>query len=309
MNDLPKRDQWGDLLPERKLGATGESVTMLGTGGAHVGRAETDAEAHAIVETAISGGVRFFDTAHSYQSGRSEERYGRFLTPKYRDGIFLMTKTTAKDAKTARENLETSLRRMKTDCLDLWQAHSLKDPDDVDARIENGVVDVFEQAKMEGKARYIGFTGHKSPYAHARMLERTDVFDAAQLPINCADPSFESFVLIVLPELVRRKMGVLAMKSLSNGGFFGGDKQFCHGPHPLLVPERVSIEEAVSYTWSHPVSVLITGADNADQLQEKIEIARRFRPLAVSDMQTLVDRVSDRAGNIVEFYKREVATT
>jgi predicted aldo/keto reductase-like oxidoreductase len=217
-----------------------------------------------------------------------------------------MTKSTAKDAKTASAHLEESLTRMRTDYLDLWQVHSLKDPDDVDGRISEGVVDVFEQAKASGKVKHIGFTGHRSPYAHVRMLERTDVFETAQMPINCADPTFESFILSVLPELVKRGMGVLAMKTLSNGGFFGGSKQFEHGPNPLMVPDRVSIREALSFSWSLPISVLITGADNADQMKEKIEIARTLELLDEASRQELVDRVADRAGNIVEFYKEQV---
>lgn len=300
---MTNSDKHGDLLPQRPLGNTGIRVTMLGTGGAHVGRAEEESEAQAIIETAIEGGVRFFDNAYAYQSGRAEERYGKYLIPKYRDDVFLMTKTTAKDAKTAQEHLESSLRRMKTDRLDLWQVHSVKDPEDVDLRIEQGVLDVFQKAKADGKARYIGFTGHTSPWAHLRMLERTDIFETCQMPINCADPSFESFISNVLPVLIEREMGVLAMKSLSNGGFFGGDKQFCHGPNPLLVPDRVSIEEAVTFTWSHPVSVLITGADDASQMQQKIDIAKSFEPLDDAGCQALVGRVEDRAGNIVEFYK------
>jgi predicted aldo/keto reductase-like oxidoreductase len=296
-------DRFGALLPQRPLGSTGELVTMLGTGGAHVGRTESETEAQAIVETAIEGGVRFFDTAHAYQSGRSEERYGKYLTPKYRDSIFLMTKTTAKDGSTAQAHLEESLSRMKTDCLDLWQVHSLKDPADVDSRIENGVLDVFEKAKASGKVRHIGFTGHNSPEAHLRMLERSELFETVQMPINCADPSYKSFVLNVLPELTRRDMGVIAMKTLSNGGFFGGSKQFEHGPNPLLVPERVSIREAVSFSWSLPISVLVTGADDAAQMREKIEIAETFVALDTAGRQELVDRAADRAGAIVEFYK------
>jgi aryl-alcohol dehydrogenase-like predicted oxidoreductase len=296
-------DRFGTLLPQRELGSTGKLVTMLGTGGAHVGRPSSEAEAQAIVETAIEGGVRFFDTAHAYQSGRSEERYGKYLTPMYRDSIFLMTKTTAKDGSTAQAHLEESLRRMKTDCLDLWQVHSLKDPADVESRIENGVLDVFEQAKASGKVRHIGFTGHSSPEAHLRMLERSDIFETVQMPINCADPSYKSFVLNVLPELTRRGMGVIAMKTLSNGGFFGGSKQFKHGPNPLLVPERVSIREAVSFSWSLPISVLVTGADDAVQMREKIEIARTFVALDLAQRQELIDRAADRAGAIVEFYK------
>jgi len=279
---------------------------MLGAGGAHVGRADTESEALAIIETALEGGVRFFETAHAYQSGRSEERYGKYLTQRYRDLVFLMTKSIAKDAKTAEVQLAESLNRMRTDCLDLWQVHSLKDPDDVDSRISAGVVDVFARAKASGKVKHIGFTGHRSPYAHVRMLERTDVFETVQMPVNCPDPTFESFILNVFPELERRGMGILAMKTLSNGGFFGGSKQFEHGPNPLMVPDRVSIREALSFSWSLPISVLITGADDAEQMSQKIEIARTFEHLNLAARQDMADRVSERAGNVVEFYKEKL---
>ena len=299
----PESDRLGVLLPKRALGGTGCKVTMLGTGGAHVGRADSESEAQAIIEAALDGGVRFFDTAQAYQNGRSEERYGRFLTPRYRDLVFLMTKSSAKDAATAETHLKESLRRLKTDCLDLWQMHSLKNSEDVDTRVENGVLDVFERAKADGKVKHIGFTGHSSPHAHTRMLERTDIFETAQMPVNCADSSFESFILNVLPVLVGRQMGVIAMKTLSNGGFFGGDRQFEHGSNPLMVPDRVSIPDALRFAWSQPISVLVTGPDNAQQMHEKIRIARAFEPMNDAEKQLLVELVSDRAGNIVKFYK------
>lgn len=298
----PRRDRIGELLPMRPLGRTGQDVTMLGLGGWHIGRM-SERDAQATIDAALEGGIRFFDTAESYQDGASEERLGTMLVPKHRDAIFLMTKSTAKDRAEAEKHLEGSLRRLKVDHVDLWQMHAVSNPQDVDDRIARGVLDVMIKAKASGKARHIGFTGHAQPAAHRRVLERTDVFETAQMPINIADPSFESFVEGVVPRLVERKMGVLAMKTLANGGFFGGSQQGEHGNNPKLVPDRVSVREAVSFVWSLPVSVLITGPDNPDQLREKIAIARAFEPLDQTARAALVKRVADLAGPRVEYYK------
>lgn len=297
-------DRFGELLPQRKLGATGESVTMLGIGGAHVGIVD-DKTAQEIIETAIAGGVRFFDNAESYNNGGSEIKYGKYLTPKYRDVSFIMTKSTGRDAKTAQRHLEDSLRRMKTDYVDLWQIHAVGSPQDVDDRIEKGVLEVALKAKESGKARYIGFTGHRDFNAHLRMLERTDELEICQMPINCFDPSNKSFIKNVLPKLVERNMGVLAMKTLANGGFFGGDRHFYGGDHPKLVPNVVSVKEAIHFVWSLPVSVLITGARDVDMLREKIELARSFQEMQEENRLELVQRVASAGydAGTVEFYK------
>jgi aryl-alcohol dehydrogenase-like predicted oxidoreductase len=299
----PDRDRLGELLPRRRLGRTGEAVTMLGVGGWHIGRM-SEHEAQATIETALAGGVRFFDSAESYQRGGSETYLGRFLVPTYRDVAFLMTKTTAGDAATARRHLEGSLRRLNTDYLDLWQVHSISSVGDVDARIADGVLDVVEAAKAEGKVRYVGFTGHTTPEAHLRMLERTDLFETCQMPVNVADVGYESFIRNVLPVLVERDVGVLAMKTLANGGFFGGSQHGQHGDNPRLVPGRVSIAEALQFVWSLPVSVLITGPDDVAQMEEKIALARTFEAMEEAQRQALIDRVADLAGPRVEFYKR-----
>jgi len=296
------KDRLSELLPTRVLGRTGEAVTMLGVGGWHIGRM-TERDAQATIEAALEGGVRFFDTAESYQAGGSESRLGKLLTPKYRDVVFLMTKTTARDAATAKRHLEDSLRRLATDHLDLWQVHTVTNPEDVDNRMKNGVFDVMVEAKKSGKTRYIGFTGHTSPSSHLRVLEKTDIFDTCQMPVNAADPSYESFIKGVLPKLVERKIGVLAMKSLANGGFFGGSTHGEHGDNPKLVPNRVSIAEAINFVWSLPVSVLITGPDNIEQMKEKIALARSFTGMDEKQRQALIKRVADLAGRRVEFYK------
>ena len=295
-------DRLGELLPIRVLGRTGESVTMLGVGGWHIGRMN-ERDAQETIEAALEEGVRFFDTAESYQSGGSESRLGQLLTPKYRDVVFLMTKTTATDGDTAKRHLEESLRRLATEYLDLWQVHAVSNPEDVDNRINQGVLDAMVEAKESGKTRYIGFTSHTKPSAHLRVLEKTDIFDTCQMPVNVADPSYESFIEGVLPKLVEHKIGVLAMKSLANGGFFGGSKHGEHGDNPRLVPNRVSIAEAIHFVWSLPVSVLITGPDNVEQMKEKIKLARSFTKMDEKQRQALVKKVADLAGQRVEFYK------
>lgn len=287
------QDDIGEVLPQRKLGGTGEAVTMLGLGGWHIGRM-SERDAQATIEAALEGGVRFFDSAESYQDGDSERYLGRFLTPKYRDEVFLMTKTNSQTAEEARGHLEGSLRRLNTDYLDLWQVHSLDGPSDVDSRIEEGVFDVVRQAKEEGKVRHIGFTGHQHPSAHQRVLERIDDFETAQMPINVADPSYNSFIENVVPRLVDRRMGILAMKTLANGRFFSD---------PSLIPDRLSIREALYFVWSLPVSTLITGPDDVEQLQEKMELARSFEKMSEDERQQLIENVADLAGTETEYYK------
>ncbi|MDH5602589.1 MAG: aldo/keto reductase, partial [Cyclobacteriaceae bacterium] len=161
----PLRDRLGEILPMRKLGKTGKEVTMLGVGGYHVGWT-TEKDAQEVIEAALEGGVRFFDNAESYGPHTAENRYGKYLTPKYRDLIFLMTKSYSKDVKTARKHFEESLSRMKTDYLDLWQIHSLQSPADVDTRLDDGFIDLVRELKESGKVKHVGFTGHADPNAH-----------------------------------------------------------------------------------------------------------------------------------------------
>ena len=300
--DTTNSDRLGTLLPTRRLGRTGEAVTMLGIGGWHIGDME-EKEAQKTIETALEGGVRFIDSAESYQGGRSETRLGKLLVPKYRDDVFLMTKTRAENAEDAWKHLEGSLTRLNTDRLDLWQMHSVQNPADVNERINNGVLDVLLEAKATGKTRYIGFTGHASPAAHERVLEQTDIFDTCQLAMNLVDVSYESFIERVVPILIERNIGIIGMKALANGGFFGGSQHGRHGPNAKVVPDRVSISEAIRFIWSLPVSTLVTGPDNAEQMQEKIDIAKNFTGMEDDERQALIEKVEDMAGTTVEFYK------
>ena len=303
------KDKWGEILPLRTLGKTGKKVTMLGLGGYHVGWT-TEKDAQEVIEKAVEGGIRFFDTAESYDKGRSETRYGKYLVPKYRDDVFIMSKTTAKNGMTAKQHLEDSLKRLKCDYIDLWQVHSLQTPKDVDYRLENEVLAVFENAKAEGKVRHIGFTGHQNPFAHKQMLDKTadnDIFETVQMPINVIDSHFHSFIKNVLPFAVDRNFGILAMKTLSDGRFFKEKKRLdkieWESDDPLL-PDYLSVKEALYFVWSLPVSVLITGAENKELLQEKIELASSFTKFSENDRYDLINKAFQKAGNKIEYYKK-----
>ncbi|MBK8881738.1 MAG: aldo/keto reductase [Bacteroidales bacterium] len=304
-----KKDKWGEILPLRKLGKTGENVTMLGLGGYHVGWT-TEKDAQEVIEKAIEGGVRFFDTAESYGDGESETRYGKYLVPKYRNDVFIMSKSTAKDGTTAKQHLDGTLKRLNCDYIDLWQVHSLETPTDVDNRIKDGVLEAFEKAKAEGKVRHIGFTGHQNPFAHKRMLEKTDennIFETVQMPVNVIDSHFHSFIKNVFPPVLDGGLGILAMKSLSDGRFFG-EKRVLDSiewkSEDPLVPNYISVKEALYFVWSLPVSVLITGAENKELIAEKTELAKSFIKISENERHELMNKVLEKAGNLIEYYKK-----
>lgn len=304
------RDRLGEVLPKRKLGRTGEYVTMLGTGGYHVGWT-TERDAQEVIEAALEGGVRFFDTAESYSNGRSEERYGKYLTPKYRDLIFIMSKTTGPDAKTVQEHLEGTLRRLKVDQLDLYQVHSIRTPDDVDSRIEKGVLDYLLKAKAQGKFKYLGFTGHQNPFAHTHILERTkesDIFDTVLMPVNVLDQTYYSFTGNVMQKALDRNMGVLSIKSLADGRFFARKEKANWTSEDPVIPNYMSIKDAMHFVWSLPVTVLISGNENATYMREKIALARSFTKLSEEEKTALIDKVKDIAlSGKVEYFKKKDA--
>jgi len=310
-SDPGSSDRLGPILPLRPLGASGVSVTCLGLGGFHIGWT-TEALAEATIEAALEEGVRFFDTAESYGSGTSEERYGRYLTPHYRDQIFLMTKSTAKDGASARRDIEDSLRRLQTDHLDLWQIHALASPDDVDARLKAGVLDEGLKAQSEGKIRHIGFTGHASPAALLRMLEKTSgggsPFLTSQFPINPVDAAASnSFIQDVLPRIEESRITPLAMKTLADGRFFGkklqGDKVTWESSDPI-VPDVLTVADCIHFALSLPVAVLITGAEKPEFLREKAALVRSFHQKSAADRQAVIARVATyAAAGTVEYYK------
>lgn len=305
-----ERDRLGEILPKRKLGRTNHYVTMLGTGGYHIGWT-TERDAQEVIEAALEGGVRFFDTAESYGAGMSETRYGKYLTPQYRDLVFLMSKSTGKDAKTVKEHLEGTLRRLKTDQLDLYQVHAISTPEDVDSRIQLGVLEVLLKAKEEGKIKYLGFTGHQNPFAHARMLELTkesDIFDTVLMPVNVLDQSYFSFTQNIMAKALDRNMGILAIKSLADGRFFEKKEQGGWTSNDPLIPNYLSIKEAMHFVWSLPVTVLISGNENATFMREKIALARSFAKLSDDQKTALINKVKTIAlTGKVEYYKKQEA--
>jgi len=309
-DSVAQRDRLGEKLPLRKLGRTGEQVTMLGLGGYHIGWT-TEKDAAETIEAALEGGIRFFDTAEGYGPNISEERYGQFLTPKYRDVIFLMTKTLAKDAKTAQEHLEWSLKRLNTDHLDLWQAHAVASKEDADARLKNGVFDYMRKMKQEGKVRYIGFTGHTNAAAHAYLLGRLKeegMLDTVQMPVNPVDAAHTvSFVRQALPVAKEQEYGILAMKTLGGGQFFAEKRQLDNvmwTTDDPVVPGRFSISETLNFSWSLPISVLITGASTRKMVREKIKMAKQYMAINEQQRQQLIDKVVDISeAEKVEYYR------
>ncbi len=301
-------DRLGKLLPLRKLGTSGQLVTNLGVGGAHVGSA-SEKDAQAIIEKALEEGGRFFDNAPFYSDGRAEERYGKFLTPKYRDVAFIMTKSLAKNRKSALKDLDNSLSRMKTDYVDLWQMHSLDSPKDVEERIKNGMLDAYLDAQKKGKVRHIGFTGHSSYKAHLKMLEeikkRGVTMTSSQMPINPADPHYESFITHVVPKCVEAGIGVLAMKTLADGRFFGGNRGWGrkHVSVKSIVPSVLSVEDVFGFVWSLPITTLVSGMESVQQVSQNAAIARKTWNWNQGELQKRIDAVAPIAGPDLEFYK------
>jgi aryl-alcohol dehydrogenase-like predicted oxidoreductase len=281
------------MIPTRALGNTGERVSILGLGGFHLGTISSFEEAARIVQEAVDSGVTFMDNAWEYNQGRSEDLMGRALAGR-RDKVFLMTKvcTHGRDKQVALQQLEDSLKRLRTDHLDLWQIHEVVYGNDPDLHFaKGGVIEALDQAKKDGKVRFTGFTGHKNPAIHLKMLSHNYPFDTVQMPLNCFDATYRSFERDVLPEVNRRGMAALGMKSL------GGDGQpVMHG--------AVSAEEALRYAMSLPVAVTITGIDSLAVLQQNLAIARGFQAMSPAEMESLRRRCAPLAADgHLELYK------
>jgi aryl-alcohol dehydrogenase-like predicted oxidoreductase len=266
-------------VPKKPLGRTGVQVSAMGLGGYHLGSAETDQAANEIVAKAFDHGVTFFDNAWEYHDGLSEERLGKALRGK-RDQAFVMTKvcTHGRDKKIALRMLEESLRRLQTDHLDLWQIHEVvydNDPDLIFA--PNGAAEALLAAKQQGKVRFVGFTGHKDPEIHLKMLAHDFPFDTVQMPLNCCDATFRSFETHVLPEATRRGIAALGMKSLGGSG-------------ELVRHGAVTPEQGLRYAMSLPVATTISGVDTMQVLDQNLRVAVNFQPLASAEMQALRDQ-------------------
>ncbi|MGA7920220.1 MAG: aldo/keto reductase [Candidatus Acidiferrales bacterium] len=275
-----------DQVPKRALGKTGAEVSCLGVGGYHLGSAKDQQEANEIVARALDAGINFFDNAWDYHDGASEERLGIALKGK-RDRAFLMTKvcTHGRDKNIGMQMLEQSLRRLQTDHLDLWQIHEVIYYNDPDLIFRpNGVAEALTAAKQQGKVRFVGFTGHKDPAIHLRMLSQRFTFDTVQMPLNAFDATFRSFERQVLPEAQKQGLGILGMKSLGGSG-----EMVTHG--------AVTAHEGLRYAMSLPVSVTISGMESVGVLEQNLEIARGFQPMSPGEMDALRERVQYYAGD------------
>ncbi len=307
-------DELGETLPLRQITRSGQKSTAFTLGGYHMGITEDPKEAERIIEHAIELGVRLFDNARVYHRGRSEEYYGRFLTPKYRENIFLMTKSASRNGAEVRKDLDKSLKALNTDYLDLWQIHTFTTKEDVDNRLNEGVLDVFLEAKEQGKAKHIGFTSHQNPSTILYFLDvlkaRGLEMDICQMPLNVCDPSYESFQKLALPALLDLKYGVIAMKTMAGGSMMG--KRIDTTPKEIAtedIPDVVS-ETSMTYANLHqyvyalPVSSLCSGCDTLQKLEENVGVLRNLKKLSNADMERLVNTAKPYAGKYVENYKR-----
>lgn len=280
----------------RKLGRTGERVSAIGLGGYHLGmKMLEEAEAIRIMRQAIDRGINFMDNCWDYNGGVSEERMGKALADGYRSKVFLMTKFDGRTKVEAARQIDESLRRLNTDHVDLMQIHEvirLDDPDRVFA--EDGAMQALRDAKQAGKVRYIGFTGHKDPLVHLRMLEEARKhnvhFDAVQMPLNVMDAHFRSFGHDVLPVLLREGIAPLGMKAF--------------GDHFVLDSKTVTPIEGLHYCLNLPVSVQIAGIDNQQVLDQAFEAVKTFKPMSEAQVAKLLEKTSKAAeSGQFELYK------
>jgi uncharacterized protein len=290
---LPVFSAGPGLVSQKPFGKSGEKVSALGLGGATLGRAPNYAEAERIVHEAIDAGLTFFDNAWEYNDHRSEEWMGKALKGR-RDKVFLMTKvcTHGRDKAVGLRQLEESLKRLGTDHLDLWQIHECVYDDDPELHFaKGGVVEALDEAKRAGKVRFVGFTGHKNPPIHLKMFSHDYPFDSVQMPLNCFDASYRSFERHVLPEVNRRGMAALGMKSL------GGNAE-------PVIQGAITAEEGLRYAMSLPVATTISGIDSLAVLRQNLAVARDFKPMTDDEMDALRKRVAPAAGDgHLELYK------
>jgi uncharacterized protein len=292
-SQLELSDTGPDKIPRKPFGRTQERVSVIGIGGYSLGDAPSLKEAIAIVHEAIDAGINFFDNAWEYHDGKSEEWMGQALKGR-RDKVFLMTKvcTHGRDKQVGLRQLDESLKRLQTDHLDLWQIHECVYDNDPERHFaKDGVIEALDEAKKAGKVRYVGFTGHKHPAIHLKMLSYNYPFDSVQMPLNLFDASFRSFEKNVLPEVNKRGMAGLGMKSL------GGNGQ-------PITKGVATVEEALRYAMSLPVATTISGIDSLAVLRQNLAIARGFQPMSAKEMETLRRRCAPAAGDgHLEMYK------
>ena len=282
------KNKTDDVMLYRDLGSTGEKVSLIGVGGWHLGlKHVTEETAIRLVREAIDRGINFMDNCWDYNKGVSENRMGKALQDGYREKVFLMTKIDGRSKKLAAKQIDESLKRLKTDRLDLVQFHEIlryEDPHRIFDEKEGAHLAVSE-AQKSGKIRFVGFTGHKDPQIHLHFLEIADSYgfklDTAQMPVNVMDWHYRSFSKIVVPELVKRKMGVLAMKTMGNG--------------IILKSKTATPIECLHYAMSQPVSVVITGIDSPKILDQAFEAVATFRNIKKKDVDAILAKTKDAA--------------
>lgn len=281
----PEQRSTSTGIPVRALGRTGEFVSLVGLGGWHARMTKDDREAVRLIHEAVDQGMTFLDNCWDYHDGAAEELYGKALSMDgYRDKAFLMTKVCDRDYEGAKRHLEDSLRRMRTDRIDLWQFHEMVYDNDPDWVFEHGGIRAALEAREQGKVRYIGFTGHKDPRIHVKMLGKPHDWDAAQMPIGIMDYTYRSFLHEVVPVCQEKGVGVVGMKAA------GGMGQFIKGA-------GLSPEECYRFALSQPVSVQVVGVESDERLQQILRIARNFQPMSEQEQQDLVRRTALVAGD------------
>lgn len=272
-------------IPTRPLGKTGVRVSMLGLGGHHQARPKEESESFRIVHTAIDNGITFMDNAWDYHDGRAEEVMGKALAMDgYRKKVFLMTKVCDRDYAGAKKHLEDSLRRLRTDVIDLWQFHECNYYNDPEYLVEKGGLRAALEAKKEGKIRFMGFTGHKHPRIHRKMLALDFAWDACQMPNNVMDYRFESFRHEVMPECTKRSIGIIGMKG-------------CGGDGRMLNDKVVTVEECYRYFLSQPISTQVIGIASLEDLNRALAIGRSFKPMTAPELETLSARLKQVSGD------------
>lgn len=274
-------------MPRRMLGRTGVEVSLIGLGGWHLGfKSIEDELAVRIIRTAIDNGINFMDNCWDYNEGASETRMGNALRDGYRDRVFLMTKIDGRTKQDAAKQLDESLKRLQTDRIDLVQHHEILRFDDPHRIFdEKGANAALIEARDAGKIRFIGFTGHKDPRIHLYMLEVANEngfqFDTVQMPLNVMDAHYRSFEKMVLPELVKQNTGVLAMKTLANG--------------TILESGAVTAIECLQYAMNLPASVVITGCESMEDLEQALTAARTFKPMTEDEVKSLLNKTAKLA--------------